>query len=518
MRTKATAYLRYSDKKQDGNHSLEIQKNQIQLLADRENLEIVEWRADKATSAYHNNASKRQGIQRILEDIENGAEAICFYEESRITRSITDFYNDVYSPVKQQYPFVKFFSTQYDGEWNPNDPIVQAKLVFAAEESEIKSVRAKDAQINILSLNQRPGSRIPAGYNMIDGVLYPNEDAPTIELIFYLASFGHSQKTIANLLNRCAIKTKARSKDHNLAGSDDHSRITKWNSSTIGYILSNKAYSGNLTWNVRTSYEISKPKPETDIEIFKHVHDPIVSPTIVHLVKQINELKVQYGTMSTPYYLRGIIKCKNCNSLLVAKDNSPKGKRGQYMIYRCTDCKRSVSIIPVHETVLNDLQKKWSTQLSSLATSAKEQLKSWSSKLQKVKDKLMKLLEISLYNEKMLASDIATNTLMAEAFTVSQKHLQGEVAYINATLDEINRLLEDEFFAIFMEEMVQQSFYGFSDTELRVFFLIYFDEVVIDFERNNDIQIDYRLSPFVSLEEATGQLTEKISRRENLTG
>lgn len=488
-KTKATAYLRYSDKKQDGNHSLEIQKSQIQLLADRQNLEIIEWRADKATSAFHSNVSKRHGIQLILEDIENGAEAVCFYEESRITRSITDFYNDIYFPIKQQYPFVRFYSTQSDdSEWNPNDPIVQAKLVFAAEESEIKSVRAKDAQKSLLCKNQRPGSRVPAGYDMIDGVLYPNEDAPIVELIFYLASLGHAQDVIAEYLNKCKVTTK---------------KIKHWNSSTIGYILSNRVYAGNLAWNVRTSYEISKPKPEWEMDIMKHSHEPIVSPTLVHLVNQISVLKAQYGTMITPYYLRGIIKCKKCDSLLQAKDNSPKGKKGQYMIYRCTECKKSVSIIPVHETVLNDLQRKWMTQLSTFATSAKEQLKNWSVKLQKAKGTLKKLLEKSLYNEKILASDIATNKLLAEAFSVSQKHLQSKIAYFNETQEEINRLLEDDFLDVFMKELIQQSFYGFSDAELRVFFLMYFDDVIIDFEKNNDIQISYRLSPFVSLENTT---------------
>ncbi|WP_445493110.1 recombinase family protein [Niallia sp. 03133] len=492
-KTTSTSYRRYSDKKQDGNHSLEIQKSQILLLAERENLEIVAWRTDKATSAFHNNASKRQGIQLILEDIEKGAEAVCFYEESRITRSITDFYNEVYIPVKDEYPYVRFFSTQYDGEWNPNDPIVQAKLVFAAEESEIKSVRAKDAHGTLLGKNQRPGSREPVGYNMIEGVLYPNEDAPIVELIFYLASLGHSQDLIAEYLNECKITTK---------------NIKFWNSSTIGYVLSNRVYSGHLVWNVRTSYGISKPKPESKIDLLKHAHEPIVSPTLVHLVNQISELKARFGTMSTPYYLRGIAKCKKCGSLLQAKDNSPKGKKGQYMIYRCTECKKTSSIIPVHEAVLNDLQRKWVNQSTTFATSAREQLKIWSAKLHKEKNKLKQLLDKALYNENMLKSDIATNKLLAEAFTVSQKHLQDEIAYINSTMDEINRLQEDDYLAIFMKELIQKSFYDFADTELRVFFLMYFDEVIIDFEKNNDIQISYRLSPFVTLEATTGQLTE----------
>nr|WP_259547410.1 recombinase family protein [Heyndrickxia oleronia] len=413
---KSTSYLRYSDKKQDGNHSLEIQKSQIQLLAGRENLEIIAWRADKATSAFHNNAGKRQGIQLILDDIENGAEAVCFYEESRITRSITDFYNDVYIPVKQQFPFVRFFSTQYEGEWNPNDPIVQAKLVFAAEESETKSIRAKDAQISLLDSNQRPGSRVPVGYDMVDGILYPNRDAPVVELIFYLASLGHSQDAIAKYLNKCKITTN---------------KIKYWNSSTINYVLSNRVYSGNLAWNVRTSYEISKPKQESKIDIIKQTHDPIVSPTLVHLVKQISILKAEHGTMNTPYYLRSIIKCKKCNSLPQAKNNSPKSKRGQYMVYRCRECKKIVSINPVQEAVLNDLQRKWINQLSSFTTNAKEQLLSWSSKIQKAKDELKKSLEKLLYNQKMQASEIANNTLLAEAFSVSQKHLQDEITYIN---------------------------------------------------------------------------------------
>lgn len=497
-KTKSTSYRRYSDKKQDGNHSLEIQKSQILLLAERENLEIVEWRTDKATSAFHNNASKREGVQLILEDIKNGVEAVCFYEESRITRSITDFYNDVYLPVKEQYPSVKFYSTQYDGEWNPNDPIVQAKLVFAAEESEIKSIRAKDAQASLISNNQRPGSREPVGYDMIKGILYPNEDAPIVELIFYLASLGHSQAVIAEYLNNCKITTK---------------NIKSWTSSTIGYVLSNRVYYGKLAWNVRTSYEISKPKPEEEIEILKQSYEPVVSRTLVHLVEQIGQLKTEFGPMNTPYYFRSIIKCRKCNSLLEAKDNSPKGKRGQYMVYRCKKCKKTVPIVPVHEAALNDLQRKWITQLSSFTTTAKEQLKIWSAKLQKAKDKLKKLLEKSIYNEKMLASDIATNNLLAEAFSVSQKHLQSKITYINGTQEEISRLLEDDFLNVFMKELIQQSFYGFSDTELRVFFLMYFEEVLIDFEKNNDIQISYRLSPFISLEGTTGHLTEKFSKR-----
>ena len=58
--------------------------------------------------------------------------------------------------------------------------------------------------------------------------------------------------------------------------------------------------------------------------------------------------------------------------------------------------------------------------------------------------------------------------------------------------------------------MLKHSFYDFTDTELRVLFLMFFEEVAINFEKNNEIHISYRLSPFVSLENATGYVTEQM--------
>ncbi|GGB62271.1 resolvase [Lentibacillus populi] len=502
---KGIGYLRYSDSKQDGKHSLEIQKSQILLLAEREGVEIIAWRIDKATSAFRGNIAKRSGIQKIYEDLENGVEAICFYEESRITRSITDFYYDVYEPITTQYPKLRFYSTQSNGVWNPDDPLVQAKLVFAAEESEIKSTRAKDAQQNLLSAGKRPGSPAPIGYNMVDGILYPNEDAIVVQYIFHLAGWGHSRGSIAAHLNNCEITT---------------AKIKHWNSSTIGYILNNKVYYGNLAWNVRTSYENSKPKPDDEIDLlFEHAHEPIVSATSSHLIKQVNDLKKNHGIMDTPYYLRGVIKCKKCDSFMSAKDNSPKGKKGKYMVYRCLKCKRNLPIIKVHQVVLNDLLSKWSTQLSSIVTTANEQLVGWNKNLETARKKFKIQLEQTLYNERMLASDIKENKQLEEAFIDSKHYLQNEILNITITMDEINRILDDDDgLSIFIKYLQQQSFLNFTDTELRTFFLMYFKDVIVNLEKNNDIEINYRLSPFVALENATGYFTEKIAQINGLSG
>src|SRR5690606_30325543 len=135
-------------------------------------------------------------------------DAIIFYDESRVTRQIYDFTEDIYYPIKKQYPHVKFFSTQSVGEWDPRDPIVQAKLVFAQEESFIKSKRAKDAQSSLLTDQMRPGARAPVGYDLVNGVLEVNVEAPIVSFIFDCASWGHSNAAIASFLNENNVKTK----------------------------------------------------------------------------------------------------------------------------------------------------------------------------------------------------------------------------------------------------------------------------------------------------------------------
>lgn len=81
----------------------------ISLAAERENLDIVGWCYDLGKSAYRGEITKRPGIQHLLKEIENGVEAVCFYDETRISRKIEDFFFDVYLDVMAKFPNVKFY-------------------------------------------------------------------------------------------------------------------------------------------------------------------------------------------------------------------------------------------------------------------------------------------------------------------------------------------------------------------------------------------------------------------------
>src|SRR5699024_11794998 len=117
------------------------------------------------------------------------------------------------------------------------------------------------------------------------------------------------------------------------------------------------------------------------------------------------------------------------------------------------------------------------------------------------------MLEIALYNKSMSKDEIASNPLLKETFTVARKRLEADITHISTTSEEIKKLSDDNYLDVFLKEMVEYSFSDFTNTELRVFHLMYFDEITINFEKNNDIQLSYRISPFVLLDNFPGLIT-----------
>lgn len=494
-RRKAVAYIRYSDKKQEGNHSEEIQKKHIQALADRLGVDIVSWRIDKAKSGFRNNVEKRKGIQELISDVENGIDVIIFYDESRTTRSITDFVNRVYKRIKKLNPNATFYSTK-DGnvEWDPEDTMVKARMIFDAQESESKSSRAKDYQITILKSDKvtRPGGREPVGYSLINGKLTPDNDADVIELIYFLASWGHSCEAIANFLNAATIKTK---------------KIKHWKKNTIHYILNNPAYHGHLKWDMNI---------EGIKDFFENNHVQAVNPMLLYLTEQTQTFKKQYGTLYTPYYFRDILKCSQCKKNVAAKDDSPKGKSKEYLNYKCAECKGKISIHLLHDELLAQIQSNLNIMLQKLIKVSHIQLHKWKNKLEKNKSHILTLKEKAMNNQLMLANEITNNTSLASAFADGIHFIQEELTLVDQTLEDIERLNSSEYLNLLFSNLFKSNLHNFSDCEMRVFILMFVKEVHIDFEQGNAIEIEYRQNPFTSLENTTERITETVQKFKKL--
>ncbi|WP_096156211.1 recombinase family protein [Bacillus sp. FJAT-45066] len=500
----AVGYLRISDNRQKENHSEEIQKRMISEKAKQEGYEIIKWRFDEAVSGYRKRASKRKKMQLLLNDARE-VEAIFFYDESRITRRIYDFQREIYLPIKEQYPHVKFFSSESaSGEWDPNDPLVQAKLVFAAEESSIKSKRAKDAQLSILANNDaekpsRPGTRTPVGYDLVEGLLTPNEDAPIVTKIFDMASWGYSNEKIADVLNDELVKTK---------------HISQWHSSTIDYILKNIVYAGHLSWSINQTHSSQNKIKNGELESFKDVHDPIISPVMFSIVTQVKSYKKRYGMLDTSFLLRNLLYCNQCNTAFKTKDNSPKGKSGKYQVYRCQNCKINISAEKIHEEVKSDVTKKWTSNLHQMIDESKFALTGWMKTLKTWKKQVEQTEERILFNERMLVQQEVQQDIAA-IFKSSKELIKEEKFKINHAIEKIELLNNDMALFEVFSHFKKADISSLLNYEFRTLCLTFIDKVKVTYSKDKEftLSINYRLNPFVELETSTGQITEELIKQ-----
>lgn len=423
--------------------------------------------------------------------------AIIFYDESRLTRQIYDFYEEIYCPIKEHHPHVKFFSTQTAGKWDPNDPIVQAKFVFAAEESNIKSIRAKDAQSSLLKNKLRPGARAPVGYDLVDGVLIPNEETPIVTGIFDDSSWGDSNAKIAESLNANNVKSKY---------------ISKWYSSTIDYIIHNYAYAGELSWDVKqTNTSVSQSDSTEDYGLFPKTHKAIISPVMFAIVNQVKQYKHKYGKLNTSFLLRNLIYCGHCNSMLTAKDNSPKSKSKQYLVYRCPTCKVNFRANDVHEEVISDLTKKWTSNLFQMIEESKDVLSMWLKTLQSLKKSVDQTEERILLNERFLdqqnISEDVTDIIKQSNEIIKKKKLK-----LTQAIDKIKLLNNDKALFEVYSHFKNADISSLSNTELRTLCLTFINQVKVTNKSNINfsLSIKYRLNPFVELEYSTDRITEEL--------
>ena len=181
---------------------------------------------------------------------------------------------------------------------------------------------------------------------MVDGVLYPNQDAAIVYFIFFLASWGHGDEQIAHVLNEAMVPSP---------------NGGTWNASSIDLVLKHKAHLGHLPWNVRKSAGNSARKPDHQISLFEDVHESIVPPHLWEMVHGLRRLKKTKGLkFSTGNILDGIAMCKSCGVLLKAKDQSPSGAKGRYVKYQCPSCGKKVSAQELHKVVFARVAQDWS--------------------------------------------------------------------------------------------------------------------------------------------------------------
>lgn len=482
----AVGYCRRSSLKQKGNNSIEFQKEQIELIANRMGYVIGSWCIDDAVSAFKTPASKRKGLKELFDLVLNDkATAVFFYDESRLDRSIITFVNDIYRPLKRVKPNVKFYSTSSIEEWDPYKLDVELKLINASYESIIKSQRTIDSQKNLMNnQKKRPGSKTPFGLvkvprsNGKGEAFIEDENASIVRFIYYLYMWGYSIIHITSIL---------KNSDAPAPGGKG------WHRRTVEEVLKRSLYRGNNTWG-------------SEKNLFQN---PIIEPELYELVMQAKDLVKKFGQFSTVYTFRSIAYCKKCDIPLKTRNDTPSKEKSTqtYRNYYCPNCGQKADRNSIHTLVNNSFSKHWLAALGSMNKMGLEKLMEMKKVMEKELDQLKVREEIFKYNQSMIPSLELPSSLEKHVMQVKEK-LDVQRKAINNGLEQINKLINDQRALRFTLHLsLSDSFQKLTDVEKRMIALTFIERININLETMK-VDIDFRLHPFIELEDKLGHLTE----------
>ena len=322
--------------------SLETQRQIMEAyIALCPDIEIVGLYTDNGTTG---RTFEREAFQRMLGDIEAGKiNCIVVKDLSRLGRNTIDtgYYIEKYFPLHG----VRFISVndQFDSEDSENSGnhlIVPLKNMineaYAADIS--KKVRAQQNQA--MRDGEFVGARPPYGYRKDPDNchrLLVNEDtAPIVRQIFQWTVDGVALNVIVKRLNEQGVMTPGYYlASIGLITSKKLMGSGKWQTWTVGKILADEVYTGDMVQgkhtNVGHKQVVTKP---VDWIVVRNTHEPLVSREVFAKAQAVREqMASKYTrTMKVPYsenILRGRVFCAHCG-----KNLHRQRSHGRYF-YRC---------------------------------------------------------------------------------------------------------------------------------------------------------------------------------------
>ena len=322
--------------------SLETQRQIMEAYAALcPDLEIVEVYTDNGITG---RTFEREAFQRMLADVEAGKiNCIMVKDLSRLGRNTIDtgYYIEKYFPLHG----VRFIAVndQFDSEDSENSGnhlIVPLKNMineaYAADIS--KKVRAQQNQA--MRDGEFVGARPPYGYRKDPDNchrLLVNEDtAPIVRQIFQWTVDGVPLNVIVKQLNESGVMTPGYYlASIGLITSKKLMGSGKWQTWTVGKILADEVYTGDMVQgkhtNVGHKQVVTKP---VDWIVVRNTHEPLVSREVFAKAQAVREqMASKYTrTMKVPYsenILRGRVFCAHCG-----KNLHRQRSHGRYF-YRC---------------------------------------------------------------------------------------------------------------------------------------------------------------------------------------
>lgn len=332
---KTAFYIRLS--REDGDNmeseSIKNQRDLLQIFLEqtKEKLLFVEEYVD---DGYTGSNFDRPSWQRLLIDIDSGKiNTIVTKDLSRMGRdyiSMGEYIERIFPEHGIRYIALNDdIDTLYE---TPGLEFLQFKLVFNdyylkdTSKKIRKIVRAKKEKGQFLGWKAIYGyKKDPSDKHKI---IVDEEVRPIIERMFNLVIEGKSPKQIANIFSDEHIPTP--SMYANLKRGMKSTAYELWCPRTIGEMLTNETYIGNLTQgrrkkiNYKSKKEIRTPKEEWII--IKNTHEAIIDKTVFDTVQGLIKKNKNKPMGNNIYLLSGFLVCKECGHA-IGINKSSDGKR-----------------------------------------------------------------------------------------------------------------------------------------------------------------------------------------------
>ena len=272
------AYCRVSTDNDEQLSSFELQQAHYkQVVQDHTNWELKRIYADEGISG--TSLKNRDAFNEMIAACQRGEyDLIVTKSVSRFARNLVDCISLIRMLKSQTPPVGVFFETDNLYTLAENTEFMLSFLATFAQEESVKKSEAMNWSLQQRFKDGKLLTPAPLGYDRPKDVTgryikyapleINEEEAKTVRFIYDAYLSGWSQEQIANFLTDIGCETKTGG--------------AAWNSSSVGYILTNERYCGNvLTWKTFTAdlyeHKHKKNNQDRDQYLYKDRHDAIIS-------------------------------------------------------------------------------------------------------------------------------------------------------------------------------------------------------------------------------------------------
>lgn len=161
----------------------------------------------------------------------------------------------------------------------------------------------------------------------------------------------------------------------------------------------------------------------------------------------------------------------------------------------------------LNSMILNDLSKRWSKELNQHQKDIEKILKSWNKVLDKKISETKDIISTLKYKFSMLDQNHEFYKDLEESFELQIKFFEKNNIELNTALEQIGLLQNDEK-QIEIIDRFKQNIHDYSLEEKRSIILLAIESVEVDFERQNYTKIEYRLTPYIDLENLINSIND----------